>query len=199
MSPGLAEKTEEIPVVKLDRKSWNVGAYEVREIRRGWEKSGGISIGPVSGNQKQRDFSFQVNHSGTILQVRCELSSGSSAIAGFTVSDGEQMTCDLNPSDASAAWKVIIVARGTRNASGRLQQGDNEMPIVSAHGSGHSQSRGYLIRQEGDVAAADVRVATRRVWVPKEGETSFKVAYVGAAVTLMLFEELAESSNPSSS
>ena len=188
VSPGLAEKTTEIPVVKLDRKSWNIGEYQVREIRRGWEKTGGLSIGPVSGEKKQRDFSFQINHNGTSMRVNCDLSSGSSSIAGFTVDDGEQMTCDLNPADASAAWKVIIVARGTRNASGRLQQGDNELPIVSAHGSGHSQSRGYLIREEGDVAAADVRVATRRVWVPTEGEPSYNAAFVVASVTLMLYE-----------
>lgn len=190
VSPGLNESTAPHSAEKIDRRSVNFGDYYVREIRRGWDKGGTVSVGALSATQKSRDFSFMVTHAELSMQVRCTLTGSSAGIGSITVSDGEQILCDLNPSNASAPWKVILVRRGRNDTQGRMQQGTRELPIVAAHGSGHRASRGYLIRDQGDVAAADVGRKTRTMWLPKSGETNDTLALAGAAMTLMLLEEV---------
>jgi len=156
VSPGLTQSTERFPLVKLDRKSWNFGDHQVREIRRGWEKGTTVSNGLASGSKKSRDFSFAMLHGDVSLQVNCKLTGSEASVIGIKIDDGEQVLCDLNPSNATLPWKVILVRRGAQDVSGRMQQGEQELQIIPAHGSGHSGSRGYLIRREGDLAAADV-------------------------------------------
>lgn len=190
VSPGLAESTVQLTMVKVDRRSWNIGDYYVREIRRGWDKGGTVSLGQLSASKKTRDFSFSVTHGELSLQVRCNLTASSAGIGDLTVSDGQQVMCDLNPSNAAAPWKAILVERGSRDTQGRLQQGERELQVVPAHGSGFRPPRGYLIRQEGDFAAADVGRKTRTMWLPKAADANEALALAGAAVVLMLLEEV---------
>lgn len=190
VSPGLTESTVKLPGVKLDRKSINFGDYQVREIRRGWDKGGGISVGKFSAEKTSRDFSFVVAHGEVSMQVRCSLAEESAAVGSLVVDSSTQVVCDLNPSNAAAPWKALLVQQGNAPSQGRLQQGTRELQIVPAHGSGHQWSRGYLIREEGDVAAVDVRRKTRAMWLPKAAEPEVALALAGAEMALMLLEEV---------
>jgi len=191
VSPGLTQNTERFPLVKLDRKSWNFGDHQVREIRRGWEKGTSVSNGLASGSKKSRDFSFAMLHGDVSLQVNCKLTGSEATVLGFKVDDDEQVLCDLNPSDATPPWKVVLVRRGAKNISGRMQQGEQELQIIPAHGSGHSGSRGYLIRHEGDIAAADVGgKKTRAMWLPKEAAPALRLALAGTSTLLMILEDI---------
>jgi hypothetical protein len=190
VSPGLAEATTKHVGQKVDRKSINFDDYQVREIRRGWEKGGGISVGGLSAQQSSRDFSFSVGHAGVSMQVRCTLTEESAGIGNVTVDSSSQVTCDLNPSNAATPWKVLLVQKQSAVSQGRLQQGTRELQIVPAHGSGHAWSRGYLIREEGDIAAADVGRKTRAMWLPKQAAPEESLALAGAAMALMLLEEV---------
>ena len=190
VSPGLTESTVKLPAQRLDRKSINFGDYEVREIRRGWDTGGGIKIGDFSAAKSSRDFSFMVAHTGVSMQVRCHLAEEAAAVGSLVVDSAAQVTCDLNPSNATAPWKVILVQRNNAPSQGRLQQGTRELQIVPAHGSGHRMSRGYLIREGGDVAAADVGRKTRAMWLPKAAAPEESLALAGAAMSLMLLEEV---------
>lgn len=190
VSPGLTESTVKLPAHKLDRKSINFGDYQVREIRRGWDHGGGIKIGEFSAAKSSRDFSFMVAHAGVSMQVRCNLAEEAAAVGSLVVDATAQVVCDLNPSTATAPWKVLLVQRNNAPSQGRLQQGTRELQIVPAHGSGHQMSRGYLIREGGDVAAADVRRKTRAMWLPKDAEPEVTLALAGTAMSLMLLEEV---------
>lgn len=190
VSPGLTETTEKLPGVKLDRKSIDFGDYQVREIRRGWDTGGGVSVGGFSAAKSSRDFSFMVARGDVSMQVRCTLSEESAAVGNLTVSSEAQVSCDLNPSSAAAPWRVLLVQRNGQPSQGRLQQGTRELQIVPAHGNGHPRARGYLIREEGDIAAADVGRKTRAMWLPKAAEPEETLALAGAAMTLMLLEEV---------
>jgi hypothetical protein len=190
VSPGLTESTVKLPGQKLDRKSINFGDYQVREIRRGWETGGGIKVGDFSAAKSSRDFSFMIAHGGVSMQVRCHLAEEAAAVGSLVVDANAQVLCDLNPSTASVPWKVILVQRNNMPSQGRLQQGARELQIVPAHGTGHSMSRGYLVREGGDVAAADVRRKTRAMWLPKDAEPEVSLALASTAMTLMLLEEV---------
>ena len=72
--------------------------------------------------------------------------------------------------------KVLLVQNNDTRSQGRLQQGTRELQIVPAHGSGHPWSRGYLVREGGDVAAADVGRKTRTMWLPKTAEPEVSLA-----------------------
>ena len=61
---------------------------------------------------------------------------------------------------------------------------------MPAHGNGHRRARGYLIREGGDVAAADVGRRTRTMWLPKAAEPEETLALAGAEMALMLLEEV---------
>lgn len=196
VSPGLAEKATPFYAQKLDRKSIDFGDYQVREIRRGWQHSGTASVGPLSASAKSRDFSFTITHAGLSMQVKCGLSGTSAGVAGLAVKDDEEVGCTLNPSDASAPWNVALVRRGNAGVQGKLQQGERVLQIAPAHGSGHRRVRGYLIREEGDIAAADVGKKTRTMWLPKAGEGKDQLAIAGAAMALILHEELTAASRP---
>jgi hypothetical protein len=190
VSPGLTETTVKLSGHKVDRKSINFGDYQVREIRRGWDKGGGISVGGLSAEQSSRDFSFSIGNGGVSMQVRCTLAEEAAGIGGIVVDSASQVTCDLNPSNAAAPWKVLLVQKNGKPSQGRLQQGTRELPIVPAHGSGHPWARGYLVREEGDVAAADVGRKTRAMWLPKQATPEESLALAGTAMTLMLLEEV---------
>jgi len=190
VSPGLTESTDKLVGQKIDRKSYNFGDYEVREIRRGWDKGGGISIGGFSAAKSSRDFSFMVAKGGISMQVRCTLAEEAAAIGNVTVNSSAQVTCDLNPSNASTPWKVILVQQQNAPSQGRLQQGTREVQIMPAHGSGHRRSRGYLIREGGDIAAADVGHKIWTMYVPKAAAPEEALALAGTAMTLMLLEQV---------
>jgi hypothetical protein len=190
VSPGLSETTVEHVARKVDRKSINFDDYQVREIRRGWDKGGGISVGGLSAAQSSRDFSFSVARGGISMQVRCNLAKEAAAVGNVVVDSSSQVMCDLNPSNAAAPWRVLLVQKRNAVAQGRLQQGARELQIVPAHGSGHAWSRGYLIREEGDVAAADVGRKTRAMWLPQQATAEESLALAGTAMALMLLEEV---------
>ena len=190
VSRGLTESTVRLPAEKLDRKSINFGDYQVREIRRGWEHGGGVQVGLYSAARSRRDFSFMVGRGDVSMQVRCHLAEEGAAVGNMVVESTSQVTCDLNPSTAAVPWKVLLVQRNGAPAQGRLQQGTRELQIVPGHGSGHWGSRGYLIREGGDVAAADVGRRTRTMWLPTAAEPEESLALAGAAMTLMLLEEV---------
>lgn len=190
VSPGLTESTERLPGVKLDRKSIDFGDYQVREIRRGWDKGGGISVGGFSAAKTSRDFSFMVAHGEVSMQVRCTLAEEAAAVGSLVVDSEAQVICDLDPSNAAAPWKMLLVQKNDMPSQGRLQQGSRELQIVPAHGNGHWRARGYSIREEGDVAAADVGRKTRTMWLPKAAEPEVTLALAGTAMSLMLLEEV---------
>jgi hypothetical protein len=190
VSPGLVETTEPHHAQKIDRKSINFDDYQVREIRRGWDTGGGVSVGAFSAARTSRDFSFMVGKDGVSMQVRCNLAEEGAAVGDLVVESSAQVSCDLNPSNASAPWKVLLVQRNNAPSQGRLQQGPRELQIVPAHGNGHRRSRGYLIREEGDIAAADVGRKTRTMWLPKAADPEESLALAGTAMALMLLEEV---------
>ncbi len=189
VSPGLTKSTVRLPEQKLDRKSVNFGDYQVREIRRGWEHGGSVGIGPWSKARTKRDFSFMVAHGDVSMQVRCDLRTEGAAIGDAVIEHTWQVLCDLNPSTAATPWKVVLVERNGSGTSGRLQQGARELPIVPAHGSGHGMSRGFLIREQGDIAAADVGRTTRAMWLPEAAHPEESLALAGTAMALMMLEE----------
>lgn len=190
VSPGLTETTTKHVGQKVDRKSINFDDYQVREIKRGWDKGGGISVGGLSAERSKRDFSFSVAHGGVSMQVRCTLAEEAAGVGNITVQSASQVTCDLNPGNAATPWKVLLVQQGNATSQGRLQQGTRELQIVPAHGSGHPWARGYLIREQGDIAAADVGRKTRAMWLPKQATPEESLALAGAAMALMLLEEV---------
>lgn len=190
VSPGLTQTTQPLHGVKLDRKSLNFGDYQVREIRRGWDQGGGVRVGGFSAARNTRDFSFMVARGGVSMQVRCTLNQEAAAVGNLVVSSDQQVTCDLNPSNAAVPWKMLLVQRNGQPSQGRLQQGTRELQIVPAHGSGHRRARGYLIREEGDIAAADVGRKTRTMWLPTAAVPEETLALAGTAMTLMLLEEV---------
>lgn len=190
VSPGLSESTVKVVGQKIDRKSINFGDYQVREMRRGWDTGGGVSVGGLSASQKSRDFSFMVAHGDVSMQVRCNLAQEAAAVGSFVVDSSAQVSCDLDPSNAAAPWKVLLVQKKSAPSQGRLQQGTRELEIVPAHGSGHRRARGYLVREEGDVAAVDVGRKTRTMWLPKAAPPEETLALAGTAMALMLLEEV---------
>jgi hypothetical protein len=190
VSPGLTETTQQLPGVKVDRRSVNFGDYQVREIRRGWDTGGGVSVGGFSAAKSSRDFSFMVAHGEVSMQVRCTLSEKAAAVGNLTVSSEAQVVCDLNPSSAATPWKVLLVQRNGQPSQGRLQQGARELQIVPAHGSGHPRARGYLFREGGDIAAADVGRKTRAMWLPTAAAPEETLALASGAMVLMLLEEV---------
>jgi hypothetical protein len=190
VSPGLTESTVRLPAQKLDRKSINFGDHHVREIRRGWETGGGVQVGPYSAARSSRDFSFMVTRGDVSMQVLCHVTEESAAVDDMVVESTSWVICDLNPSSAGDPWKVILVHRDGTPSQGRLEQGTRELQIMPAHDSRHFGSRGYLIREGGDVAAADVGRKTRAMWLPTAAEPEESLALAGAAMTLMLLEEV---------
>lgn len=191
VSPGLSESTQSLPMVKIDRKSWDFGDYHVREIRRGWDKEGSVSVGSFSASKKSRKFSFSVAHADVSVQVACELTAKEMGVGNVTMGSGDQIACTLAPADGAAPWALTLHRLGSdRMAEGKLEQGGRTLQVVPDRGTGFMPPRGYVIREEGEVAAADVGRKTRTMWLPKQAPPGDGLALAGTAMTLMLLEEV---------
>lgn len=185
---GLAEQSTKMPVAKVDRGHMKFGEYEVHNIRRGWSKGGGISVGGLGASKKSRDFSFLLARGAESFTVTCKLQASSTSAGSITVDSSEQVLCDM--ASGETPWKIVLVGQGNKSVSGRLQKGEREIQISPAHG-GAFGPRGYYIREGQEVAAVDVSKKFRTVWLRTELEAEVSLALATAATALMIYEEVA--------
>lgn len=188
----LANEAPKMEVVKLDRRNVNFGDYRVQNIRRGWEGSGGLSIGGVSAKQKRRDFSFLISQGERSINVACELKGESASVGSFKVDSSEQVLCDL--ASGGVPWKLVLVGEGNRKVRGSLRQGEREIQIQPGHGAGWRAPRGYFVRDGQEVAAVDVGRKSRAVYLRTGQDADTTFALAAATAALMIYEEVASSS-----
>lgn len=164
------------------------GDYKIVDIRRKWKKQSAKAMFIKSVNESSQEFSFKMYRNDELSTTKCKRSSSGVSAGGLSVSDGEQMLCDINGVPGGADWKIVLAHRGSNEVTGRLVKSGVEIGITGGRPPSVTVPRNYVLGPE--VAAVDVGPKAETVWLAKDldPETSYAVAATLSA--LMVYDDL---------
>ncbi|MEM6995917.1 MAG: hypothetical protein AAF721_35730 [Myxococcota bacterium] len=184
----LASEAHRYDVAHEGRKSMAFGNYKVVDIRRKWKKQSAKAFFVKAVEESSQEFSFKMYRDADLSTVQCKRSSSGASVGNISVSDGEQMLCDIDGVPGGSPWKIVLAHRGSNDVTGRLMKSGVDISIAGGRPPSITTPRNYVLGD--DVAAVDVGPKAETVWLAKhlDPETSYAVAATLSA--LMVYDDL---------
>jgi hypothetical protein len=177
---GLQTESETLPVEGKGAmaKSFTIGAFQVKDIKRKGKGTMSASAGGVAGGSASKQkFSFAVTAEGNEWTVECEIRDSESKVGGFQTSGESKLDCTFD------AWTLALV-----NTEGTLSGGGSSLSLATwSANSMMPRPSGFYVKSD----AQDVAAVTKEQMVLLKGiETDTRAAVAAAAAALLIYADI---------